>query len=105
MKMCCNSACHSSVSVFVGSGMFGERCHLSRPVTIVNRMPLLLTEKRRPLPHSLSDFSVSGYGWKHMRPAATTPRPLPDLSAEDLAAWMESEGFKGGHAPRVLRQM
>ncbi len=38
-------------------------------------------------------------------PAATAPRPLADLSAEELAAWLESEGFKPGHAPRVLRQM
>jgi len=38
-------------------------------------------------------------------PLAIAPRSLPDLSAEELAAWMEREGFKGGHAPRVLRQM
>lgn len=38
-------------------------------------------------------------------PTATAPRPLADLSAEELAAWLESEGFKPGHAPRVLRQM
>lgn len=33
-----------------------------------------------------------------------TQRPLPDLSTEELAAWMETEGFKGGHAVRVLRE-
>lgn len=29
---------------------------------------------------------------------------LSDLSAEELALWMEGEGFKGGHAWRVLRE-
>lgn len=38
-------------------------------------------------------------------PAANPPRFLPDLSTEELAAWMEGEGFKGGHALRVLRRM
>jgi 23S rRNA (adenine2503-C2)-methyltransferase len=33
------------------------------------------------------------------------PRPLSDLSAEELAAWMEGEGFKGGHAWRLLRAL
>ena len=33
------------------------------------------------------------------------PRPLPDLSAEELAAWMDANGFKATHAPRVLREM
>jgi len=40
-----------------------------------------------------------------MSPTATAPRPLSDLSAEELAAWMEGEGFKGSHAWRVLRRM
>ncbi len=31
-------------------------------------------------------------------------RSLPDLTAEELAAWMESHGYKAAHAPRVLRQ-
>jgi len=39
-----------------------------------------------------------------MSPNATAPRSLSDLSAEELAAWLESGGFKGGHAWRVLRQ-
>ncbi len=38
-------------------------------------------------------------------PNSTPPRFLPDLSTEELAAWLEGEGFKGGHAPRVLRRM
>lgn len=38
-------------------------------------------------------------------PAISTPRSLPDLSTEELAAWMEGEGFKSTHAPRVLRQL
>lgn len=32
-------------------------------------------------------------------------RPLADLSAEELAAWCEREGFKGAHAWRVLREL
>ncbi|MEZ0258374.1 MAG: 23S rRNA (adenine(2503)-C(2))-methyltransferase RlmN [Chthoniobacter sp.] len=36
---------------------------------------------------------------------AASPRPLADLSAEELAAWMEGEGFKGSHAWRVLREL
>ncbi|MDZ4289159.1 MAG: 23S rRNA (adenine(2503)-C(2))-methyltransferase RlmN [Prosthecobacter sp.] len=41
-------------------------------------------------------------------PSASTvigPRPLPDISLEELAAWMESQGYKPTHAPRVLRQL
>jgi 23S rRNA (adenine2503-C2)-methyltransferase len=38
-----------------------------------------------------------------MSPTAATARSLSDLSAEDLAAWLEREGFKGGHAWRLLR--
>jgi 23S rRNA (adenine2503-C2)-methyltransferase len=30
---------------------------------------------------------------------------LPDLSPEELAAWMEDQGYKATHAPRVLRQL
>jgi len=33
------------------------------------------------------------------------PCTLPDLSTEDLEVWLESEGFKVEHAPRVMRQM
>lgn len=40
-----------------------------------------------------------------MPPSPVTPRYLPDLSAEELGAWMEGEGFKAGHAPRVLRRL
>ncbi len=40
-----------------------------------------------------------------MIPAPITPRPLPDLTAEELAAWMESHGYKGFHALRVLREL
>lgn len=36
---------------------------------------------------------------------ASVSRSLADLSAEELAAWCESEGFKAGHAWRVLRQL
>ena len=32
-------------------------------------------------------------------------RPLPDLSPEELAAWMQTKGFKPTHAPRVIRQL
>jgi len=32
-------------------------------------------------------------------------RPLPDLSPEELAAWMKTRGFKEAHAPRVIRQL
>ena len=40
-----------------------------------------------------------------MPPTSTAPRSLPDLSAEELAAWMESHGYKAAHAVRVLRQL
>lgn len=40
-----------------------------------------------------------------MASTSIAPRPLPDLSAEDLAAWLEGEGFKGRHAWRILREM
>jgi len=40
-----------------------------------------------------------------MSSTAPAPRSLPDLSAEELAGWMEGEGFKRGHAVRVLRQL
>ena len=32
-------------------------------------------------------------------------RTLSDLSPDELSAWMEAEGFKPSHAPRVLRRM
>jgi 23S rRNA (adenine2503-C2)-methyltransferase len=35
---------------------------------------------------------------------ASVPRSLSDLSADDLAAWLEAEGFNPSHAPRILRQ-
>ncbi|GEP42960.1 23S rRNA (adenine(2503)-C(2))-methyltransferase RlmN [Brevifollis gellanilyticus] len=35
----------------------------------------------------------------------TSPRPLADLSAEELAAWMQEHGFNTYHAPRLLRQV
>ena len=34
-----------------------------------------------------------------------TPRSLPDLSAEELGAWMEARGCKASHALRVLRRL
>ncbi|HEY2343507.1 MAG TPA: 23S rRNA (adenine(2503)-C(2))-methyltransferase RlmN, partial [Chthoniobacteraceae bacterium] len=40
-----------------------------------------------------------------MSSPVTTPRPLPDLSVEELAAWLESEGVKPGHAWRILRRL
>lgn len=40
-----------------------------------------------------------------MPPSATSPRPLPDLSAEELGAWLTAQGFKASHAPRVLRSL
>lgn len=36
--------------------------------------------------------------------SSTPARSLPDLSPEDLAAWMTAQGFNTTHAPRVLRQ-
>ncbi|HYF35931.1 MAG TPA: 23S rRNA (adenine(2503)-C(2))-methyltransferase RlmN [Prosthecobacter sp.] len=33
------------------------------------------------------------------------PRPFADLSAEDLAAWLESHGYNSSHAPRLLRRL
>ena len=33
------------------------------------------------------------------------PRPLSDLSAEELAAWMEKEGVKASHAWPILRRV
>ena len=38
-------------------------------------------------------------------PSSIAFRSLSDLSAEELAAWLKSEGFKRGHGPRVLREM
>ena len=35
----------------------------------------------------------------------TAPRSLPDLTVEELSAWMEGHGYKGAHALRVLRQL
>jgi 23S rRNA (adenine2503-C2)-methyltransferase len=40
-----------------------------------------------------------------MPPSAKSPRPLPDLSAEELGAWLTAQGFKASHAPRVLRSL
>lgn len=39
-----------------------------------------------------------------MSSTVAIPRSLSDLSAEELSTWMEGEGFKGGHAWRVLRE-
>ncbi|MEO6739763.1 MAG: 23S rRNA (adenine(2503)-C(2))-methyltransferase RlmN [Chthoniobacteraceae bacterium] len=40
-----------------------------------------------------------------MSPSPATPRSLPDLSVEELSAWMEGHGYKAAHALRVLRQL
>ena len=40
-----------------------------------------------------------------MLASPAVPRPLPDLSVEELSAWMESHGYKASHAPRVLRDL
>ncbi len=40
-----------------------------------------------------------------MNPKPNFPRSLPDLSPEELAAWMTDEGFKSAHAARVLREL
>ncbi len=40
-----------------------------------------------------------------MSQTAATSRPLPDLTVEELAAWMDGAGFKGRHAWRVLREL
>ncbi len=41
----------------------------------------------------------------HMPVSSETPLSLSDLSAEDLAGWMVARGYKGSHAPRVLRDL
>lgn len=38
-------------------------------------------------------------------PATAPTRPLPDLTPEELASWMEMQGYNTAHAPRVLRQL
>ncbi len=40
-----------------------------------------------------------------MVPPASSPRPLPDLSTEELGAWLAAQGFKASHAPRMLRAL
>jgi 23S rRNA (adenine2503-C2)-methyltransferase len=40
-----------------------------------------------------------------MPASSITQRSLPDLTAGELAAWMESHGYKSVHAPRVLRRL
>lgn len=37
--------------------------------------------------------------------AAASLRPLNDLSESELAAWLEGQGFKAAHAPRLLRHL
>ncbi len=37
--------------------------------------------------------------------SSPAPPALPDLSAEELAAWMQAEGYNTTHALRVLRQV
>lgn len=38
-------------------------------------------------------------------PESPAQRPLPDLSVEELSAWMQAEGFNTTHAPRVVRHL
>jgi 23S rRNA (adenine2503-C2)-methyltransferase len=38
-------------------------------------------------------------------PVPPPARPLPDVSAEELALWMDERGYKRTHALRVLRQL
>ena len=40
-----------------------------------------------------------------MTTSHATPRSLPDLSAEELGAWMVARGYKASHALRVLRRL
>ncbi|MGV3660728.1 MAG: 23S rRNA (adenine(2503)-C(2))-methyltransferase RlmN [Prosthecobacter sp.] len=40
-----------------------------------------------------------------MPPSSPHPRPLADLTAEELGTWLEAGGFKAAHAGRVLRQL
>ena len=40
-----------------------------------------------------------------MSSSSSTSRPLPDLSVEELGAWMEVRGHKASHALRVLRRL
>jgi len=42
---------------------------------------------------------------RFMTVCAMSGRPLTDLTAEELAAWMEDRGYKGFHALRVLRRV
>jgi len=37
--------------------------------------------------------------------SGTTPRPLTDLSAEELGEWMQGQGFNTAHTPRVIRSL
>lgn len=39
------------------------------------------------------------------QPPPASPRPLTDLTAEELGTWLKAEGFKPAHAGRVLRQL
>ena len=43
--------------------------------------------------------------WSFMPTTSIAPRSLPELSAEELSAWMEGRGYKAGHALRVLRHL
>ena len=55
-----------------------------------------------------SSCSATGLLYACTRPMPQTTRPprsLPDLSAEELGAWLAAQGFKASHAPRVLRNL
>jgi 23S rRNA (adenine2503-C2)-methyltransferase len=43
--------------------------------------------------------------WPAVSSASVIPRTLPDLSTEELSAWMESNGFSSFHAPRIIRDL
>lgn len=34
-----------------------------------------------------------------------SPRPLPDLTMEEFCSWVQAQGYKAFHAPRILRQL
>lgn len=40
-----------------------------------------------------------------MHPGPTSPRPLSDLSCEELGSWLEGCGFKASHAEGVIRRL
>lgn len=57
------------------------------------------------------DFVTPGHHSSWRFPMATpnptlpTARPLSDVSCDELAAWLHQQGYKVGHAPRLIRNL